>query len=70
MPEAQAALGFTRTPSEDDPRRDPELLAALRSERGNVKRASVALGISRSRLYRLMEKHPSLDLEGLRRAED
>src|SRR6478672_5919026 len=30
MPEAQAALGFTRTPSEDDPRRDPELLAALR----------------------------------------
>jgi DNA integrity scanning protein DisA with diadenylate cyclase activity len=30
MQEAQAALGFTRTPSEDDPRRDPELLAALR----------------------------------------
>ncbi len=30
MHEAQAALGFTRTPSEDDPRRDPELLAALR----------------------------------------
>jgi diadenylate cyclase len=30
MPEAQAALGFTRTPSEDDPRRDPDLLAALR----------------------------------------
>ena len=30
MPEAQAALGFMRTPSEDDPRRDPELLAALR----------------------------------------
>src|SRR5438128_4482760 len=30
MPEAQAALGFTRTPSEDDPRRDPELLGALR----------------------------------------
>jgi diadenylate cyclase len=29
MPEAQAALGFTRTPSEDDPRRDPALLAAL-----------------------------------------
>ncbi len=27
--EAQSALGFTRTPSEDDPRRDPELLAAL-----------------------------------------
>src|SRR3954451_18020071 len=30
MPEPQAALGFTRTPSEDDPRRDPGLLAALR----------------------------------------
>src|SRR6266498_684147 len=30
MPDAQPALGFTRTPSEDDPRRDPELLAALR----------------------------------------
>ncbi len=30
MHEAQAALGFMRTPSEDDPRRDPELLAALR----------------------------------------
>ena len=27
--EAQAPLGFTRTPSEDDPRRDPHLLAAL-----------------------------------------
>jgi diadenylate cyclase len=29
MQEAQTALGFTRTPSEDDPRRDPQLLAAL-----------------------------------------
>jgi diadenylate cyclase len=31
MPDVQpaAALGFTRTPSEDDPRRDPLLLAAL-----------------------------------------
>jgi diadenylate cyclase len=30
VPETQpAALGFTRTPSEDDPRRDPQLLAAL-----------------------------------------
>jgi diadenylate cyclase len=26
---AQAALGFTRTPSEDDPRRDPKLLEAI-----------------------------------------
>src|SRR6266511_5433411 len=30
MPDAQPDLGFTRTPSEDDPRRDPELLTALR----------------------------------------
>jgi diadenylate cyclase len=29
MHEAQPALGFTRTPSEDDPRRDPLLLTAL-----------------------------------------
>ena len=29
MPETQTELGFTRTPSEDDPRRDPKLLAAL-----------------------------------------
>src|SRR5947209_16305142 len=29
MTETQSALGFTRTPSEDDPRRDPQLLVAL-----------------------------------------
>jgi diadenylate cyclase len=29
MDEPQTALGFTRTPSEDDPRRDPNLLDAL-----------------------------------------
>jgi diadenylate cyclase len=29
MPETQSALGFTRTPSETDPRRDPLLLSAL-----------------------------------------
>src|SRR5213595_4309677 len=29
MHQAAAALGFTRTPSEDDPRRDPQLLDAL-----------------------------------------
>jgi diadenylate cyclase len=29
MQETQSALGFTRTPSEDDPRRDPQLLVAL-----------------------------------------
>jgi diadenylate cyclase len=29
MQEPQATLGFTRTPSEDDPRRDPQLLVAI-----------------------------------------
>src|SRR5919199_3478778 len=29
MQEAQSALGFTRTPSEEDPRRDPKLLDAI-----------------------------------------
>src|SRR5919199_347505 len=29
MHDAESTLGFTRTPSEDDPRRDPVLLAAL-----------------------------------------
>jgi diadenylate cyclase len=29
MPESTSELGFTRTPSEDDPRRDPRLLAAI-----------------------------------------
>src|SRR5436190_3745342 len=29
MQDVQATLGFTRTPSEDDPRRDPQLLVAL-----------------------------------------
>src|SRR5213594_2409658 len=29
MQETQSALGFTRNPSEDDPRRDPHLLVAL-----------------------------------------
>jgi diadenylate cyclase len=29
VPESQTALGFTRSPSEDDPRRDPHLLSAL-----------------------------------------
>src|SRR5919201_1980212 len=29
MQDTESALGFTRTPSEDDPRRDPQLLVAL-----------------------------------------
>jgi DNA-binding NtrC family response regulator len=49
--------------------RDPDpsaLLSALRAAHGNVRRAAVALGISRGRLYRLMEKMSSLDLAAIR----
>jgi len=51
---------------------DPDsgaLLAALRAERGNVRRAAAALGISRGRLYRAMEKLSTFDLSALRQAE-
>jgi DNA-binding NtrC family response regulator len=51
---------------------DPDadaLLAALRAERGNVRRAAAALGISRGRLYRAMEKLSTLDLSALRQPE-
>ena len=52
---------------------DPEpaaLMAALRADRGNVKRAAASLGISRGRIYRLMEKIGSIDLEGIRQSDD
>ena len=46
------------------------ILAALRAERGNVKRAATVLGISRGRLYRLMEKLESVDLAQLRQVDE
>lgn len=46
-----------------------ELLGALRANRGNVKRTAATLGVSRSRVYRLMEKIDSLDLAAIRRRE-
>src|SRR5450432_950969 len=46
-----------------------ELLGALRANRGNVKRTAATLGVSRSRVYRLMEKIDSLDLAANRRRE-
>jgi DNA-binding NtrC family response regulator len=58
-------------PEEERP--DPDhaaLLFALRAARGNVKRTAAALGISRGRLYRLMEKLGSLDLAGIRQSGD
>jgi transcriptional regulator of acetoin/glycerol metabolism len=54
-------------------RPDPEpaaILAALRADRGNVKQTAASLGISRGRLYRLMEKLGSVDLEGIRASDD
>jgi transcriptional regulator with AAA-type ATPase domain len=45
------------------------LLAALRAQNGNVKQAAEALGISRGRAYRMMEKIDSIDLAALRRGD-
>jgi transcriptional regulator with AAA-type ATPase domain len=42
------------------------ILAALQRHRGNVRRVAIDLGISRNRLYRLMEKDGSLDLKKIR----
>jgi len=43
------------------------LLAALRANQGNVKRAAAALGISRGKAYRSIERLADLDLGALRR---
>jgi transcriptional regulator with AAA-type ATPase domain len=53
---------------------DPEIdqgvfLAALKDNRGNVKRTATALGISRGRAYRLLERYGAVDLDGLRQGE-
>jgi transcriptional regulator of acetoin/glycerol metabolism len=47
----------------------PTLLAALRANKGNVKKTAEALGVSRSRVYRLMDKIDLLDLPAIRRRE-
>jgi transcriptional regulator of acetoin/glycerol metabolism len=44
-------------------------LAALRAQNGNVKQTAVALGISRGRAYRMMEKIDALDLAAIRRGD-
>ena len=57
-------------PGDDRPAPDEAmLLDALRAARGNVKRAAAVLGISRGRIYRLMEKVGSLDLAGIRESD-
>jgi transcriptional regulator with AAA-type ATPase domain len=53
-----------------DPEVDPEIfLAALKENRGNVKRTAAALGISRGRAYRLLERYGAVDLDGIRQGE-
>jgi transcriptional regulator of acetoin/glycerol metabolism len=42
-------------------------LAALRAARGNVKSAAQSLGISRQRLYRMLDEAQEIDLTTLRR---
>jgi transcriptional regulator with AAA-type ATPase domain len=44
-------------------------LAALKDNRGNVKRTAAALGISRGRAYRLLERYGAVDLDGMRQGE-
>ena len=49
---------------------DPDMaatLAALRAARGNVKSAAQSLGISRQRLYRMLDETQEIDLTTLRR---
>ncbi len=46
-----------------------ELRQRLRAHHGNVTRAAEALGISRGRAYRLLQSHPEIQLEQLRRGE-
>jgi transcriptional regulator with AAA-type ATPase domain len=63
--------GTASTPPDEGP--DPEpasVLAALRAARGNVKRTAASLGISRGRLYRLMERMGTVDLHVIRQADD
>ena len=42
------------------------VLSALRNARGNVKQAAMALGISRQRLYRMLDEAEDVDLTKLR----
>ena len=51
--------------SDHEPVEFPALIAALRAAKGNVAQAALLLGISRQRVYRLMQGH-SVDLDSLR----
>jgi two-component system response regulator FlrC len=53
-----------------DPDIDPSVfLAVLKDNRGNVTRTATALGISRGRAYRLLERYGAVDLDGIRQGD-
>lgn len=68
----------TSTPAQPSPARAPtqddmafeELVRALRQAGGNVSRAAAALGISRSRAYRLLDARPGFDVRSVRGEAD
>jgi len=67
-PELEAAEAKRQTTELPAP--DTEtFLVALRAQNGNVKQTAVALGISRGRAYRMMEKIDRLDLAAIRRGD-
>jgi two-component system NtrC family response regulator len=57
----------TRRPTDDQDSLEA-LVDALRAYSGNVARAAEAVGISRSRAYRLLDAQPDFDLAGFRSA--
>jgi transcriptional regulator with PAS, ATPase and Fis domain len=54
-----------RSPTQDEVAFE-DLVKALRETAGNVSRAAAALGISRSRAYRLLDARPGFDVRSLR----
>jgi transcriptional regulator with AAA-type ATPase domain len=78
--EPDAAVHRSLTPAtglraaEDPAQADAEIepgafLATLKDHRGNMKRTATALGISRGRAYRLLERYGAVDLDGIRQGE-
>jgi transcriptional regulator with AAA-type ATPase domain len=66
-PSAPTAPSPSGPSAPNDPVSLDQLVTALRAERGNLTRAAIRLGISRARAYRLLEAHPDVDVDALRR---